>query len=611
MENFSLCHTSEAPSIQALALAATKSGASRPDLQELAKLGNFGNSPQHIYEQMVSKYCKSEAIHMPGPYVVDIPVVVTKESSTAVQWRPVAFFLPHEWFGWISSSNLSEDQREQLAGWSHLEQFWEEHDLLDPKLENNPVMDDGNDPANFLPLLLHGDGGAFQRNDSINVISMRSLLSSSSVSMSQMLLAAIPKAAVNKSEKLEEDTMHQIWKVLVWSFKHMFEGRYPAFNHLGSKFALDKGSEGSALDKGKDKSKAEDKALHKGKSEGKALNKGRAQMAGELLHPDGLCGWLFGITGDGEYVQNEFKLKGASHNECCFSCHANKSDIPHNDFRAGAKWRASVVRHSGTCPAKHLISKVPGVVGECFHYDLLHIMEAGVASHICANVCFDFTIRPGWPGNQDARCKLLYDKILQQYQEQGTDASNRIGRLRLSNFCNPKAKFDTFPEMSGCKARHIRYLVPCLLEICRDQVDDKKPYTKHRMKCLFYLEKAYQTMEDHMLHLPEKAFNTLQVSMDSCLLNYVACSKICLEQGLLQWNTVHKHHLSAHIPQQAEFINPRFLTTYGGETMVGLVSSTAHSCLNGTPSWQVPEKVCWRYRLGMWLRMSNNDMEDQ
>ena len=191
----------------------------------------------------------------------------------------------------------------------------------------------------------------------------------------------------------------------------MFEGRYPASNHLGSKFALDKGSEASALDMGKDKSKAEDKALHKGKSEAKALHKGRAQMAGELLHPDGLCAWLFGITGDGEYFQNEYKLKGASHNECCFSCLANKSDIPHNDFRAGAKWRATVVRHAGTCPTKHLISKVPGVVGECWHYDLLHVMEAGVASHICANVCFDFTIKPGWPGNQDARCKLLYDKI--------------------------------------------------------------------------------------------------------------------------------------------------------------------------------------------------------
>ena len=84
---------------------------------------------------------------------------------------------------------------------------------------------------------------------------MQSLLSSSSVSMSEMLLAAIPKAAVNKSEKLEEDTMHHIWKAMVWSFKQMIEGRYPASNHLGSKFALDKGSEALALDRSKAKLK--------------------------------------------------------------------------------------------------------------------------------------------------------------------------------------------------------------------------------------------------------------------------------------------------------------------------------------------------------------------
>ena len=52
----------------------------------------------------------------------------------------------------------------------------------------------------------------------------------------------------------------------------MFEGRYPASNHLGSKFALDKGSEALALDRGKDKSKAKDKTLPKDKLEAKALH---------------------------------------------------------------------------------------------------------------------------------------------------------------------------------------------------------------------------------------------------------------------------------------------------------------------------------------------------
>jgi len=56
-----------------------------------------------------------------------------------------------------------------------------------------------------------------------------------------------------------------------------------------------------------------------------------------------------------------------------------KSDIPHN-IRAGAKWRAIGIKHIGICPTKHLISTVPGVVGEYWYYALLHIMEVGVTA---------------------------------------------------------------------------------------------------------------------------------------------------------------------------------------------------------------------------------------
>ena len=38
---------------------------------------------------------------------------------------------------------------------------------------------------------------------------------------------------------------------------------------------------------------------------------------------------------------------------------------------------------------------------------------------------------------------------------------------------------------------------------------------------------------------------------------------MCMEQGLLQWNVVRKHHLLAHMADQAQFL--------------------AHACLNGTP----------------------------
>ncbi|CAJ1389098.1 unnamed protein product [Effrenium voratum] len=91
---------------------------------------------------------------------------------------------------------------------------------------------------------------------------------------------------------------------------------------------------------------------------------------------------------------------------------------------------------------------------------------------------------------------------------------------------------------------------------------------------------------------------------DLFLQHYVRCSKMCMEQGLLQWNVVHKHHLLAHMADQAQFLNPKYVTTYTGETMVGFMASLEHACLNGTPGHIVPEKVCWRFRLGLWFRLT-------
>jgi hypothetical protein len=74
----------QGPSAQALALAATKSGANSTDLQQLASLGNYGRSSEHIASQMISKYCKSDSIKLPEPYFVDIQMTGCYVSS---QWH--------------------------------------------------------------------------------------------------------------------------------------------------------------------------------------------------------------------------------------------------------------------------------------------------------------------------------------------------------------------------------------------------------------------------------------------------------------------------------------------------------------------------------------------
>lgn len=123
----------QGPSLQSIALAATKSGATSPDLQEMAALGNYGRSSNHVASQMISKYCQSSCIQLPEPYFADIPVNVKTLDGWAQSTKSVALYLPHEWFAWL-------EMEEQAAGFNDLQEFWDSHNMGGPKLDGNPVM---------------------------------------------------------------------------------------------------------------------------------------------------------------------------------------------------------------------------------------------------------------------------------------------------------------------------------------------------------------------------------------------------------------------------------------------------------------------------------------
>lgn len=332
----------------------------------------------------------------------------------------------------------------------------------------------------------------------------------------------------------------------------------------------------------------------------------RAKLAGQKLNNGGKAGIVFALSADGEFFQNEYKLQGFAHSQCCWSCGCNKSDIPHNDYRACAKWRGTIKNHKKTSPTDHLVMTVPGINGYSFAYDSLHILDLGVSSHICANIMFDLVMKEELPGStQEARLKELLKRVTNLYEELGTDSSNQLRRINFSTFCNPKAKHDSFPDLTGVKARIVRYLIPVMLELCQTFVDETL-YKKHRLQCITCLETMYQCMENQHLHPTEKAYKDFKENMEKCLLHYSRLAKISIEQHRLQWNTVHKHHLACHMPDQFRYLNCRFVSTYSGETMVGFMASLGHSCLNGTPPHLVPTKVAWRFRLGMHLRLSHN-----
>ena len=375
---------SKGPSVQHLALAAVKSGAATDDIQVLASLGNFGRNENHVAGQITSRFCKNDSLNLPVPYCFEAPVLKKGTDSWYLAKQTLAVFLPHEWFSWV-------EHHDNVSGFSGLQSFWDEHDAADPKLCKNPMKGSRH---LYLPLVIHVDGGQFQKWDSITITSMRSLLSADNVASSQMLLAAIPKGCQHKSENPDEDTMTVVWKVLAWSFQHLYYGKFPEFDHLGKPWPA--------------KTK-------------------RADQSGSHLWTQRVRGCLFCVSADGEFLQNELKLPGHSHNSCCFSCQANKSDIPHNDFRATAKWRSTLTKPGTPLPGVHPLGAVPGLNTFSVHYDTLHCLEEGVAAHALANTFFDLVVRGhAGAGTQDQNPQAVYRQIRQQYLEQGIDASHRI-----------------------------------------------------------------------------------------------------------------------------------------------------------------------------------------
>ena len=124
----------EGPSIQAIAMAASKSGMPTPDVQELASLGNHGQNPNHIAHLLQSKFCESTDIDLPMPYFVDTPVQLRTADGLCVTQKKIGMFLPHEWFYWLCGQDVA------ISGLHKLGQFWEEHSPKDPQLKNNPIQ---------------------------------------------------------------------------------------------------------------------------------------------------------------------------------------------------------------------------------------------------------------------------------------------------------------------------------------------------------------------------------------------------------------------------------------------------------------------------------------
>ena len=507
----------------------------------------------------------------PSPYVIEVPMKHKRGNICRVGNKPLDVLLPHDWFAAL------QDLPGDIMGLDKLESFWDGQSLQDPKLFDNEVLNIEGYSRCVLPITLHGDAGRFKQRDSVLVLSMRSLLATGPVSKTQLVLALLPKSV--RVRGLLGNTMKVIWKTLAWSFAAMFAGKHPSFNEDG--VAFDPLSE-------------------------------RGRLAGQPLRADGKRAWLYAVLGDMEYFSTELGLNHHASHSPCWRCAANTTDRPWNDFRPTADWRGTIYSPQqlrAAPPTTHVLLTIPGVTPECFHFDALHILELGVSQHVIGNVFFEIVYEELAAVPHAEAVTRLFNWILAEYVHLNIPSSNRIGDLKLENFCDPKRPFADYPVLSKIKARETRYLLPVALRLCQ-RFQTASEHSRHRTKCVAGLLQACETMDAGGMFLDHAGHGALQRGIMACLVHATWLCTHAHAMRQMKWWVVPKFHYAAHIPDQGQFINPRMVWTYAGESVVGILMVLGRSCLAGTAAPKVPARALAKYRLASHLRLTRNTEDE-
>ena len=125
---------------------------------------------------------------------------------------------------------------------------------------------------------------------------------------------------------------------------------------------------------------------------------------------------------------------------------------------------------------------------------------------------------------------------------------------------------------------------------------------KHMLKVVEALKTIQDLVYSAPCFLAAEDVDLLRKTCDRLGRHYQKLSVDAFEHNLTRWNTVTKFHFTlAHLAQQAELINPRWVQGYVSESMVGTASDIYSMCQSGPFHRVVQKTVMLKYRAGMKL----------
>lgn len=538
------------------------------DLEVISKLGAGGLYPNKMHADLMRK-CKG-ITHIAEPYEAQIDYL----PPLGVQKQDI--LLPHEMFSSIYHDYPDTWRRTMVPDESKVAEFWE-------AVKNHPTMVDSPlpvDQPNYqrrcVPILMHGDGvpivgigKGWSKN--ATVFSWASMLVHSATKEGMRFIwGAFDKLCKpDDAETGAIGTFFQFFRILTWSLRCLYEGKFPQRDHLGRRFPA---------------------------------GSWRAKVAGKDL-ADGWSAHLFSVIGDLDYFAAILKLPHFSRaGGPCPICRTTLGgNTTWTNMQKTAPWIATLWTKNewflwNERSKNPLFNELPGQSCHTVSLDLMHSKYLGHDMYMHGSV-MTLLCNHMLPASPVENLRVCWDFLKRYYKE------HRIASpYRYLNKISMFVRQGRFPKMRG-KAAEVRHLAQPISALWKHFMNDA--ILLHRqIDLLLRLNAGFEILlDDHRdcFALPLEAATKLADMAFSMMQLCVQLAENFVEQGIPLFDLTVKAHFVMHIAMQSGHINPRLTWCFRGEDMMRKVQELLQSSVRGNNGAMAFGKMISRYRLGLHL----------
>ena len=552
--------------------ASDVTGDAYPDLAMLEALGSRGLHSNNCHRDLVKHVncrCKDAAIH------VQVPL---RTGFNMFKLFPTAMMLPHIWFSLIFHNYASSWTSRIYGSAERLRLFWSEmaRSPTNPIYANHPVRARADHKTKCIPFTLHGDavpvvgvGKCWSR--SLFVFSFASLLGYGSTTEMNFLIWAMWELCLCKMAA--GHTLNRFHKLLCWSLKALWEGRWPTHD-----------------------------------ADGKPLRDGRAGTW--------LAGGFYAVPwywlGDLEHWAKVYKLPHFSSNKPCVCCPAdcNDASLPWTDFRENAAaWMTRIWTPAAwlaAFPVHHIIFDLPFVSILNIAVDWMHVKLLGTDMYLFGSVLWIlvYMLLPNSPEeNMDAVETLLLQYFVDS-REYGC-----FSNIKISMFTNPLTPRAKYPKLKG-KAGEIKTLGPALLHVWSHYMDARNAVHRRIRATLQLTVEANAIVANNRgcFRMSGEDARRLRKVIFDFLSLYNALASYYMQAATAErlFDVTIKFHYLAHLALSADQMNFHLTWCFAGEDFMQHTKRLMTSAVRGNSPQSSSAKMMQKYLIAMHVAMQRH-----